>query len=146
MSTKQSCAMDLRPAARAAQRLFTANQVLFVIALVFGVTLGIVLAADWASKGADGYMRTAADNAVRAALLGGLFLYALLFALMDYPRRYWIGVALAAAQVAATLIVWAVIAVAQESGADAENVAAAALIVGPIVSGSACRSPAAGGC
>src|SRR5262249_31942612 len=101
MSITRSRAMDLRPVARAAQRLFTANQILFVVALAFGIVLG----ADLVARETDGYVRTAANDAVRVFLLGGLFVYALLFALMDYTRRYWIGVALAAALVITALAV-----------------------------------------
>src|SRR5512145_2944070 len=127
MNMARSCSMDLRPAARAAQRLFTANQILFVIALVFGVALGTGLA----TTGTDGYVRTAANDAVRFFLLSGLFVYALLFVLMDYARRYWIGVALAAALVMLALIVAGVVAVmGQQSGGYLENGLIAGLLLG----------------
>jgi hypothetical protein len=132
MSGMKAFAMDVRPAARAAQRLFTANQILFVIALVFGVVLG----AGLVTKGTDGYVRTAANDAVRVFLLGGLFVYALLFVLMDYARRYWIGVGLAAALVMAALIVLgagAVIETGQQSGAYIENGLITALVLAPLV-------------
>src|SRR5262245_66562126 len=115
MSMMTSRAMDLRPVARAAQRLFTANQILFVVALLFGIVLGV----DLATRETDGYVRTAANDTVRVLLLGGLFVYALLFALMDYARRYWIGIALAAALVVAALAVagtGAVVQLGQQSG------------------------------
>jgi hypothetical protein len=46
MSGMKSIVMDLRPAAKAAQRLFTANQIMFVIALVYGVGSGVHLVAS----------------------------------------------------------------------------------------------------
>jgi hypothetical protein len=130
MSMTKSRAMDLRPAARAAQRLFTANQILFVVALVFAVILG----SDLVTKQTDAYVRSAANDAVRVFLLGGLFVYALLFALMDYARRYWIGVALAAALVMAALIVLAIgtlIEMGQEAGGYIGNVQIVVLLLGP---------------
>src|SRR5262245_6474345 len=132
MSMTTSRAMDLRPVARAAQRLFTANQILFVIALVFGIVLGV----DLATRETEGYVRTAANDAVRVFLLGGLFLYALLFALMDYARRYWIGIALAAALIITALAVagtGAVIERGQRSGDYVGNGLIAALLLGPLV-------------
>jgi len=132
MSITRSRAMDLRPVARAAQRLFTANQILFVVALAFGIVLG----ADLVARETDGYVRTAANDAVRVFLLGGLFVYALLFALMDYTRRYWIGVALAAALVITALAVGgtgAVIELSRPSGDYVENGLIATLLLGPFV-------------
>jgi hypothetical protein len=128
MSMTKSRAMDLRPAARAAQRLFTANQILFVIALVFGVSLGILVI-----KQPGDFARSGADDAVRGFLLGGLFVYALLFALMDYARRYWIGVALAAALVMMAIVLGTVIAIGQQSEDHVLNVLGAVLVLGPIV-------------
>jgi len=132
MSMTTSRAMDLRPVARAAQRLFTANQILFVVALVFGIVLGV----DLATRETDGYVRTIANDTVRVFLLGGLFVYALLFALMDYARRYWIGVALAAALVIAALLVagtGTVIDLGQNAGGYVENALIAVLLLGPLV-------------
>jgi hypothetical protein len=132
MSMTKSRAMDLRPAARAAQRLFTANQILFVIALVFGVILG----SDLVTNRTDAYVRSAANDAVRVFLLGGLFVYALLFALMDYARRYWIGVALAAALVIAALIVagtGTLIDMGQEASGYIGNALIVVLLLGPLV-------------
>jgi hypothetical protein len=131
MSMTTSRAMDLRPVARAAQRLFTANQILFVIALVFGIVLGV----DLATRETEGYVRTAANDTVRVFLLGGLFVYALLFALMDYARRYWLGIALAAALVITALAVagiGAVIELGRQSGDYVENGLVAALLLGPL--------------
>jgi hypothetical protein len=129
----KSLVIDLRPAAGAAQRLFTANQILFVIALAFGIVLG----ADLVTKGGtDGYVRTAANDAVRVFLLTGLFVYALLFALMDYARRYWIGVGLAAALVLAALIVLGnatVIEMGQQSDGYVENGLITVGLLGPFV-------------
>jgi hypothetical protein len=129
MSMTTSRTMDLRPAARAAQRLFTANQILFVIALMFGVALGVLLA----SKDPDAFVRTAANDIVRVLLLGGLFVYAVLFALMDYARRYWIGAALAAALVMMGIVFGTVIAIGQQSDDLVWNVLAAVLVLGPLV-------------
>jgi hypothetical protein len=132
MGMTKSRVMDLRPAARAAQRLFTANQILFVIALMFGVALGVLLA----SRDPDAFVRTAANDIVRVLLLGGLFVYAVLFALMDYARRYWIVVALAAALVMTALIVVGtatVIDLGQQSGSYVENGLIAALLLGPLL-------------
>jgi len=132
MNMTTSRAMDLSPVARAAQRLFTANEILFVIALVFGIVLGV----DLATRETQGYVRTAANDIVRIFLLGGLFVYALLFVLMDYARRYWIGIALAAALLITALAVagtGAVIELSQQSGGYVENGLIAALLLGPLV-------------
>ena len=132
MSMTTSRAMDLRPVARAAQRLFTANQILLVVALVFAIVLGV----DLATRETESYVRTAANDTVRVFLLGGLFVYAVLFALMDYGRRYWIGVALAAALVIAALLVagtGTVIDLGQNAGGYVENALIAFLLLGPLV-------------
>ena len=132
MSMTTSRVMDLRPVARAVQRLFTANQILFVIALVFGIVLGV----DLATRETEGYVRTPANDIVRVFLLGGLSVYALLFALMDYARRYWIGIALAAALIIAALAVagtGAVIELGQQSGDYVGNGLIAALLLGPLM-------------
>jgi hypothetical protein len=132
MSMTTSRAMDLRPVARAAQRLFTANQILFVIALMFGVAIGVLLV----TRDTDGFVRTAASDTVRVLLLGGLFVYAVLFALMDYARRYWIGVALAAGLIIAALAVagmGAVIEQSQQSGDYVDIGLGAVLLLGPLV-------------
>jgi hypothetical protein len=130
MSMTKSRAMDLRPAARAAQRLFTANEILLVIALVFGVILG----SDLITNRTDAYSRSAADDAVRVFLFSGLFVYALLFTLMDYARSYWIGVALAAALMIAALIVLGagtLIEMGQGAGGYVENTLIMVLLLGP---------------
>src|ERR1051326_1931175 len=129
MSITKSRAMDLRPVARAAQRPFQANQILFVIALVFGIVLGVLLV----TKETDGFARTAADDTVRIFLLGGLFVYAGLFALMDYARRYWIGVALSAALVMMAIVLGTMIAIVQGSEDYVWNALAAVLVMGPLV-------------
>src|SRR5262245_30306121 len=131
MSMTKLRAMDLRPAARAAQRLFTANQILFVLALVFGVALGVLVI-----KQPDDFVRSGANDAVRVLLLGGLFVYALLFALMDYARRYWVGVALAAALVIAALMVAgtaALIELGRQGKSYVENALIMVLLLGPLV-------------
>src|SRR5262245_40093521 len=132
MSMTKLRAMDLRPVARAAQRLFTANQILFVIALVLGVMVGTGLVA----KGTDGYVRTAGNVAVWIFLFSGLFVYALLFALMDYARRYWIGVALAAVLVIAALMVAGtatLIDLGREGNGYVGNALIMVLLLGPLV-------------
>ena len=132
MSMTTSRAMDLRPVARAAQRLFTANQILFVIALMFGIVLGV----DLATKETEGYVHTPANDTVRVFLLGGLFVYAVLFALMDYARHYWIGIALAAALLISALAVagtGTVVELSQQSGDYVANGVITALLLGPLV-------------
>jgi len=95
---------------------------------VFGIVLGVLLVTE-----PDGFTRTAADDTVRVFLLGGLFVYAVLFALMDYARRYWIGVAFAAALVMMAIVLATVIALAQGSEDYLWNVLAAVLVIGPLV-------------
>src|SRR5262249_32101397 len=105
------------------------NEILLVIALVFGVILG----SDLITNRTDAYSRSAADDAVRGFLLGGLFVYALLFAFMDYARRYWIGVALAATLVMVAIVLGTVIAIGQQSGDYVVNGLGAVVGLGPLV-------------
>ncbi|MEL6317437.1 MAG: hypothetical protein AAFR16_07335, partial [Pseudomonadota bacterium] len=94
--------ISIGPLARAAQRVFTGVQVMFVLA----VAVATVLAGAVVSGEVAGYATDPANMVIRALLMAALLAYAALFALMDYSGRFWRGAFWASALLIAALIVW----------------------------------------
>lgn len=136
--TEGAHTLDIGRLARAAQRLFTAAQWMFVFALLIAVALGAGLVrGDMGDVAQD-----ALNNIIRFFLFGALLAYAALYALMDYGRRFWLAAAVASALGLGAMLIWGGLAAigfeadgASDPDPDAPGVVASvlafALILGP---------------
>ena len=115
--------IDIGPLARSAHRVFTANQILFVLGALFAVTF----AGDLVTGDTQDYALDSANNVFRVLFFTSLLIYVAVAAVADYQAWYWRACAAASLVMLACMLYTAVFLIADDD--DRLTTGLAAIVV-----------------